>query len=233
MKKIIFALCFICAFSLPVGAYAFDINGMGKVNASVLNVRKAPDTDSEIIGTLKTGDRIRIITKTEKNWYKIDFNGEIGFVCADYATAYRNDLPDIKKANEDILQDASLTMGQRAVEYAKEFLGVPYVWGGTDESGFDCSGLVYYVYSKLGIKLNRVAADQVKNGDETDLSELEPGDLVFFWNKSRYSEINHVGIYVGDGLFIHAPQTGDVVKISTLESGYFAENLVAARRVTK
>ena len=142
-----------------------------------------------------------IITKTAKNWYKIDFDGEIGFVCADYVTAYRNDLPEIKKANEDVIHNDSLNTGQKAVEYAKEFLGVPYVWGGTDESGFDCSGLVYYVYSKLGIKLN------------------------------RYSEINHVGIYVGDGLFIHAPQTGDVVKISSLESGYFAENLVAARRV--
>lgn len=231
MKKRVFALCFLCASLLPIKAGAFDINGYGKVRASVLNVRKESNADSEILGTLKSGDSIMIITKTAKNWYKIDFNGEIGFVCADYVTAYRNDLQEIKKANEDVIHNDSLNTGQKAVEYAKEFLGVPYVWGGTDESGFDCSGLVYYVYSKLGIKLNRVAADQAKNGTEVEFSELAPGDLVFFWNKSRYSEINHVGIYVGDGLFIHAPQTGDVVKISSLESGYFAENLVAARRV--
>ncbi len=110
-----------------------------------------------------------------------------------------------------------------AATIALRYLGVPYVWGGASPSGFDCSGLVMYVYAQLGISLPHYAAAQYALGQPVSRSELQPGDLVFFDN------LNHVGIYIGGGQFVHAPETGDVVKISTLAS--FGNSYVGARRI--
>jgi cell wall-associated NlpC family hydrolase len=118
------------------------------------------------------------------------------------------------------------TLGGQAVALAYQFLGIPYVWGGATPSGFDCSGLTMYVYAQLGIGLGHYTGSQYNAGPHVSMSQLAPGDLVFF-----YAGHDHVGIYMGGGLFIHAPHTGDVVKISSL-SGYYAANFSGAVRVT-
>ena len=118
--------------------------------------------------------------------------------------------------------------GQAIVNSAKKYLGVPYVWGGTSPRGFDCSGLVQYVCRQNGISLPRVAASQRNAGRYVSRANLQPGDLVFFGNGGR---INHVGIYVGNGNMIHAPQTGDVVKISSINSSYRVRRYAGAVRV--
>ncbi|HEX9416404.1 MAG TPA: NlpC/P60 family protein, partial [Gaiellaceae bacterium] len=110
------------------------------------------------------------------------------------------------------------------VAIAMRYLGVPYVWGGESPSGFDCSGFVMYVYAQVGVSLPHNAAMQYGYGTPVSMSQLEPGDLVFFYG------LGHVGLYIGGGSFIHAPHTGDVVKISSL-SGYYASNFVGARRL--
>ena len=116
------------------------------------------------------------------------------------------------------------TIGERAVVIAARELGVPYRYGGSSPSGFDCSGLTSWVYGRLGIELPHNAAAQYSMGTAVPMSDLQPGDLVFFYG------LGHVGIYVGNGAFIHAPHTGDVVKISSL-SGSYASSFVGARRV--
>ena len=118
--------------------------------------------------------------------------------------------------------------GQALVNSAKNFLGVPYVWGGTTPRGFDCSGLVQYVCRQNGISVPRVAASQRNVGTYVSRANLQPGDLVFFGNGGR---ITHVGIYVGNGNMIHAPQTGDVVKISSINSSYRVARYAGAVRV--
>ena len=111
-----------------------------------------------------------------------------------------------------------------AASIALDYLGIPYRWGGdSPATGFDCSGLVMYVYAQLGIQLPHQAAAQYGYGVPVARDELQPGDLVFF------DDLSHVGIYIGDGELVHAPQTGDVVKIATLAQ--FGTRYVGARRL--
>jgi cell wall-associated NlpC family hydrolase len=111
------------------------------------------------------------------------------------------------------------------VGIAMRYLGTPYVWGGESPAGFDCSGLVAYVYAQVGVSLPHYTGAMWNVGVPVSRSDLEPGDLVFF------DGLGHVGIYIGGNEFIHAPHTGDVVKISSI-SGWYAATYVGARRVT-
>jgi cell wall-associated NlpC family hydrolase len=111
------------------------------------------------------------------------------------------------------------------VGIAMQYLGVPYVWGGSSPSGFDCSGFIMYVYAQVGVSLPHHAASQYGMGSPVSRSELAPGDLVFF------NGLGHAGIYIGGDQFIHAPHSGDVVKISSLSQDWYARTWVGARRV--
>jgi cell wall-associated NlpC family hydrolase len=121
------------------------------------------------------------------------------------------------------------TLGGQAVAIAYRFLGVPYVWAGASPTGFDCSGLTMYVWGQLGIKLGHYTGFQFYEGRRVPRDQLEPGDLVFFHANSA-GVPQHEGMYVGNGSFIHAPQTGDVVKISSLFEARYALSFVGAVR---
>ncbi len=125
---------------------------------------------------------------------------------------------------------SSSGIGGKAVAEARKYLGVPYVWGGSTPKGFDCSGLMQYVFRSLGVSIPRVAADQFRAGREVSRHDLQPGDAVFFSNTGSRSGITHVGMYIGDGKFLHAPKTGDVVKISNLDESYYQSHYAGARR---
>lgn len=114
---------------------------------------------------------------------------------------------------------------EEVVNCVHKYLGVPYVWGGTTPKGFDCSGLMQYVYNEVGIKISRTTYTQVKEGIEVSKDNLRPGDLVFF---AKCGNVHHVGMYIGNGNMIHAPQTGDVVKIVSLSS---RKDYLTARRI--
>jgi peptidoglycan hydrolase-like protein with peptidoglycan-binding domain len=116
--------------------------------------------------------------------------------------------------------------GARVAAVAKRYLGIPYRWGGESPgAGFDCSGFVMYVFSRVGVSLPRVVSAQYRVGKPVSRSELRPGDIVFF------DSLGHDGIYIGGGRFVHSPSSGDVVKISSIHEGWYHSRWVGARRV--
>lgn len=120
---------------------------------------------------------------------------------------------------------------QTLLQRGMALLGTPYRWGGNSpDGGFDCSGLVGYVFrTALGIELPRVSRDMARTGERVERTKLDPGDLVFFGR--RGNRVDHVGIYVGNGRFLHAPRTGRDVTVSSLDTGYWANRFLQARRV--
>jgi cell wall-associated NlpC family hydrolase len=132
-------------------------------------------------------------------------------------------------AREPLPNIPTNTLGGQAVALAYEFLGVPYVWGGATPAGFDCSGLAMYVYGQLGIKLGHYTGFQYYEGRRVPRDQLEPGDLIFF-HANSIGVPQHEGIYIGDGSFIQAPHTGDVVKVSSLFDPSYALSYVGAVR---
>ncbi len=147
-------------------------------------------------------------------------------------------LPQLKAAQASaagvpisfpVLAPPGNTIGGQAVAIAERFLGVPYVWAGASPSGFDCSGLTMYVYGLLGIRLTHFTGSQLYQGRPVPPSQLLPGDLVFF-RPDADGVPHHEGMYIGNGQFIHAPHTGDVVKISSLFETRYALAYVGAVR---
>jgi cell wall-associated NlpC family hydrolase len=122
------------------------------------------------------------------------------------------------------LAAANFAFGLRVVSYAKHFLGVPYVYGGSTPRGFDCSGFVRYVYAHFGVTLPHSSYAQFSDGRRVRRGSLHPGDLVFF------DSVGHVGIYVGNGRFIHAPHSGTRVRIERF-SGWYGTRFSGARRL--
>lgn len=128
--------------------------------------------------------------------------------------------PRVKPAGE---------MGGIAARTAERFVGIPYRWGGNNVvEGMDCSGFVRAVYNLCGVNIPRTSREQFAVGENVDRDNLMDGDLVFFGASA--DQINHVGIYVGDGRFVHAPRRGDDIKVSTLDEAYFARKFVGAKR---
>ena len=234
----------------PVTTEPTKLNKVGYVMTEGLRVRKGPSTDSEEITSLSKNDQVEIIGQ-EGKWYKINIDGETGYISAKYISDTKiaettsrsgstlkneeaNQEEVIKQEEEKEIkpeQSTSGTTGAAVVEYAKQYLGYKYVSGGASPStGFDCSGFTSYVYKNFGISLNRTSGDQIKNGVAVEKSDLQLGDIVLF-NNDANTKIGHVGIYVGNGNFIHASNPSDGVKITTLESGYYQKRYVGARRV--
>ncbi len=126
----------------------------------------------------------------------------------------------------------SNTDRKKLLEDAKYFKGGKYVWGGTTPKGFDCSGYVQYLYKKHNVNLPRTAWAQSKRGEEVNINNLQKGDLLFFLtDKKRGIPVTHVGIYLGNGKFIHAASKKKGIIISPVHHGYYAKKFVSARRV--
>jgi len=200
--------------------------GYGIVESGSVNLRAKPDVNSDLLATLSEGNTAYIIG-LNCGWYKVQYEGQTGYIRSDLLA-----LTEAPKYNsQTVVGEAPVvqTVGQQIVAYGKNFMGVPYVWGGTTPKGFDCSGFTQYVFKQMGYTIKRTAAQQLTCGTEVTGS-LKAGDLVFFTNTYATSAAaSHVGIYMGDNLFIHAANGG--VKITSLDHEYYAPRYIGARRI--
>lgn len=228
IRRIVAALCVVMtttAFSMASVSATEEPSDFGQyygiVNANVLNVRASASEDAEIIASVSEGTYLKV-NWMEPGWVNVAYNGDglIGYVSDEYFTVYEGEMPEL-----------SATGGQKAVEIVKQYLGVPYVYGGTTPNGFDCSGLMQYVYKQLGYSINRVASAQMSNGVAVSRENLAPGDIIGFYSSPGSGYVGHVGMYVGNGMMIHAPRTGDVVKYTSIDSSYYASRYAGARRI--
>ncbi len=198
------------------------------VTCDVLNLRQQPTTESEIMEQVPTGQELEIISKRDDNWVEIKVDDvTTGFACTDFVE-FRVVLP-VGFTMQELQVKIEEGITQKRVdvcEYAKQFLGNPYVWGGTSlTNGCDCSGFVKGVYEHFGYYLSRTSAAQANNGTRVSLSELKPGDLVFYASGSR---INHVAMYIGNGQIIQAKSEkyGIVISGFDYRSPYCAVRII-------
>lgn len=191
--------------------------GPGWLTGNYVRLRSGPSTNSEILSYLYIGDRVDVIGAAGQ-WYRVAHNGSYGYVYSGY----------VRIASAPAGSDA---LREQIVDTVKSCLGYGYSWGGTSpDTGFDCSGLVCYTYSSCGISLPRTATSMYEENTQITQEELLPGDLVFFTGSSGWY-ITHVGIYTGDGYFIHASTGSAVVKTNSLSEKYFSDHYYGAARV--
>lgn len=193
------------------------------VNASLLNIRSGASINHTVVGQAPYGATVTLLEKLNSEWAKISYNGITGYVACQYLSVRAVGNSTSRSGTRPSLSDNTAL-----IEFAKKYLGVPYVYGGSSPSGFDCSGFVQYVFSNFGVKLSRTTYTQVNEGVAVSKENLQTGDLVFFGTASN---VSHVGIYISNGNFIHASKPGDTVKINSLYSDYYVRNYYTARRV--
>lgn len=180
--------------------------------ADALNIREEPNTDAEIVTQVAAGEALDIVEIRDDGWIKVYLDDEEVYVSGDFVEV-KSDLATAITMTELLYGQGVSDVRVDLCQYAKQFLGNPYVWGGTSlTNGADCSGFVLSVFSKYGISLPHYSGAQAKQGTSISVSELKPGDLVFY---AKGGTINHVAIYIGGGQVIHAssPKTG--IKISS------------------
>lgn len=199
------------------------VQNKAKVTCDLLKVREEPNTDSEVIMTVAEGERLDVIEELD-GWVKVDVDGQEVYVSAEYVEI-SEDLDTALTITEVLYGEGVSDIRVELCEFAKQYVGNPYVWGGTSlTKGADCSGFVLAVFAEYGISLPHYSVAQSKEGTAIGIDEVLPGDLIFYSNGST---INHVAIYIGNGQVIHAssPKTG--IKISN----YNYRTPVKARRI--
>jgi cell wall-associated NlpC family hydrolase len=190
-----------------------------------LNMRSAPNLDSDVIFALPDGAAVNVL-ESWPVWTKVDCGGTVGYMKTEYVELHKGQAP------KQIMDNG---IASNVIAYGKKFLGTPYVWGGTNLSrGVDCSGFVYSVYNHFGIHLDRSSISMGSDGVRVSKANLQMGDLVLFdTSGANNGHISHVGIYIGNGQFIHSSSSKRQwgVSISSLGEAYYQRTYVTARRV--
>jgi cell wall-associated NlpC family hydrolase len=217
-----------------------------QINSDDVTLRDGPGTDNDSITTVDEGTKARVLDR-ENGWYKLRFpKGTVAWVRSDYLTAYHETASSSRSSHHYAYSSrrrrhghtpevvSSLTeMGDSAVlQDAYSMRGTRYGYGHASRGVTDCSGFTSQVYARHGVHLPRTAAEQSGVGQRVGKGSLKKGDLVFF-HTGRSQRVNHVGMYIGNGKFIHASSGGGKVQVNSLGDGYYSRRFVGARRVAK
>lgn len=229
MKQLIkglVALILIGSLTYPIGAsttkerlFPQYTGSAAKANGTSIRMRNYPSKYSRVIDTIDREDVY--ILGQNKDWYRVKAKNQEGWIAKELIDAAKDSFIPYSKV-----------LGEEIVEYGKLFIGTPYVWGGNDlKKGVDCSGLTKEIYEGFDITISRLSYTQVSDGKQISKSELRPGDLVFFDTSGvNDGQISHVGIYAGDGMFLHADSTKGVT-LSSLSNSYYTRNYVTSSRI--
>ncbi len=239
---------YLCSYNLKIGYVCADyIQFKERENVKIgyasfdcaSNVRSEPSTSSSIVKSAPKGETCFIIG-FNCGWYKVSYNGNKGYVRSDLVTMLEcpysnagspgNTYKEPGKNNGGNSNNNYTSAGQKIVNYAKQFLGYRYVYGGSSPStGFDCSGFAQYVFKQCGYTIGRTTTQQNNNGTRiSSRNDLKPGGLVLFASGGSFT---HTGIYIGNGQFIHASNASTGVIISSLSESYYSARFVCGRRV--
>ena len=204
---------------------AENFKATGTVIGNKVRMRKGPSTDKAVITMYSEGDQLSVIG-INNGWYKVVTQEGTGYIRSDYIKITGGG------PSYTTVKSETTSLGQEIANYALQFVGYKYVYGEESPSrGFDCSGLMYYVYGQFGYKIARGATAQY-NGLSTHLKrdELQPGDLVFFSTNGGQT-MYHVGMYIGNGQFVHASNSRVGVIISDLDSTHYSQRFYSGARV--
>lgn len=233
--------------------------GYGKITGSSVNLRTGPATTYSIAAVSSQGEKCYIVG-LNNGWYKVIYKDKLAYIRSDYVQLTEKPYENKASANspkfyrlgkstgifpsaaaltgsstasapkENTAPAVTTVSGSQILTEAQKYLGVRYISGGASPSGFDCAGLVYYVLKQLGYAPYRTPVDQYRHGTYVNKADLKAGDIVFFAGTGA-SGISHVGIYAGNGQFLHAPNSRSVVSYSDLTTGYWANHYYGARRI--
>lgn len=223
----------------------------GWVNTAALNVRNGASTSNNVIGNYTMGDKVS--GQLANGWLKVNYNGQTGYISADLLSdsevakpqeVVQNNSNNQERSQQNNTVTAQKTVaqtqqqapapqasgsGQAAANIASQFIGTPYVWGGTSPSGFDCSGLVQYAYRQVGVNISRTSQQQATNGYSVSLSSLQAGDILLF---SYGGSVDHVGIVTdSSGNFVHASNPSTGVITGNVYDPWYQSVCVGARRI--
>lgn len=213
-----------------VPAVASPAQGSVKVNlgaGEVLNLRSGPSTQNAKVGSVP-GGTVLAVEESVNGWYKVTYNGKTGYVSASYVVSTTQTAAPAAAA---VSYDSSF--GSSVVALVRQYIGCPYVYGASGPRSFDCSGFTSYIYKQMGVSIPRGASSQYSAGTPVSRENLQPGDLVFIADPAYTAgyPVSHVGIYIGNGQFIHASSyRGEGITISSLFTGRYGTYYAGARR---
>lgn len=218
---------------------------LGRALTASVNIFRMPDAQSQWLGTLKQGQQVAIVSQWQGWWAIVMGDGSQGYVPQSHVEALPFQVKSVTPVNPagavpaaPPAQAPSPTasglrtvstdgFAQSVIEEAYRYVGTPYVYGGNSDAGIDCSGLVRNCFAAKGVDLPRRASEQARIGQPVPLTELQPGDRLYF---SVGHDNDHTGIYLGNGYFIHAARSRGKVTVDHLSTRLFGNNLTSARR---
>ncbi len=210
---------------------------LNNTERTVSIVHRTASASGAVIGCLENGTIVKVLS-TSKKFYKIDCYDMKGYIAASQVSVnekgeyYVNCIPGSEetKTLPTVSTAEALSLRADILTTAKKYIGVKYVWGGTTPKGFDCSGFTQYVFRQHGYTLGRMVVNQLDAGVIVAKEDLQCGDLVFFQKTTHSSRFaTHIGIYIGNGQFIHAGSKG--ITIASLDNSYWVSHYLCARRV--
>jgi cell wall-associated NlpC family hydrolase len=210
---------------------------LGKLGQAIeeTSIHASPSKSARVYYKVRAFEYLIIQSAKQENWLRVLLeNGKFGYIPAAKVARLPYDVTQDQTRKPSPPTSRSVGGGgnrEALAGYSLNFVGTPYVWGGNDiQNGVDCSGFVKALYGKIGINLPRTAAEQALVGQPIyRLEDLRPGDRLYFWSAKR-NKIGHTGIYLGGGYFCHSSTSRGAVGTDSLVSGYYRNNLVAARR---